>query len=92
MLLLDYARMGLPDASWRISGVNRNFAMCETYPEFLGVPVSVDDATVEKASQFRTKHRVPALAYRHRAGGGGICRSSQPQVCASVVCLPIFFG
>jgi hypothetical protein len=29
----DYLRIGLPDSNWRISHVNKNYRMSQTYPE-----------------------------------------------------------
>lgn len=47
----------------KISSLNKNYALCPTYPEFLILPKSISDEEIREASQFRTKNRLPALAY-----------------------------
>ncbi len=41
------------------------------------MPETVDDATVKMAAAYRSKNRVPALAYVH-SNGAAICRCAQP--------------
>ncbi|KAK2146123.1 hypothetical protein LSH36_631g02047 [Paralvinella palmiformis] len=65
-------------ADWRISQVNRDFAVCSTYPQLVVVPKSVDDETITQAACFRQSGRFPVLSYHHKANGMVMLRSSQP--------------
>lgn len=78
-ITIDYARMGLPNKKWRVVS-NRDFAICSTYPSYLCLPSSIDVPTLMKASQFRTKNRIPTLTWKHPSNDATLCRSSQPNV------------
>jgi hypothetical protein len=51
--------VGGENVPWRVSHVNKEYGMCETYPPFLGVPTTVSDEALVQASQFRSKGRMP---------------------------------
>ncbi|XP_078741249.1 phosphatidylinositol-3,5-bisphosphate 3-phosphatase MTMR8-like, partial [Lampetra fluviatilis] len=74
----DFARMGLPNALWDRTDVNRDFRVCETYPCELYVPRSVSSAVILGSAKFRSKGRVPVLSYYHSETGAALCRCSQP--------------
>lgn len=83
----EFARMGIggkaaeggPGAAWRITEINRDYAYSATYPSVLCVPRAVSDNILKYSGGFRSKSRIPALAYLH-SNGGSITRSSQPLV------------
>lgn len=50
---------GLPNESWKISKVNSNYELCDTYPAVIVVPTSVKDDDLSKVAAFRAKGRVP---------------------------------
>ena len=77
---LEYGRMGIPDASWRMSVVNSSYDVCPTYPNVLVVPADVDDATLRQSAQFRSKGRFPVLVWRNKINKCTISRCSQPLV------------
>lgn len=57
--------------------------VCESYPSFIIVPAKVSPHLLRKASEFRSKKRVPALSYVYKNNSGKILtiwRSSQPLV------------
>ncbi|KAG7246354.1 hypothetical protein CRUP_015657, partial [Coryphaenoides rupestris] len=54
---------------WRLSNVNRNFAVCASYPPLVAVPRDVDDDTLRKAVSFRHGGRFPVLSYYHKKNG-----------------------
>lgn len=64
---------------WRLSGINHDYSVCASYPRYLCVPSSIDDASITSVFSFRTKGRIPVLTYLHR-NGHVICRASQPKV------------
>lgn len=63
---------------WRLSEVNRDFSVCQSYPQVLTVPKSIDDESLRKVAAFRQGGRFPVLSYYHRKNGMVMMRSSQP--------------
>ena len=51
---------------WRISDVNKDYKVCNTYPQHVIVPKNVDDAMLIKSGQFRAWGRFPVLSYHHK--------------------------
>jgi len=76
----EYARLGIPDALWRLTTCNSSYSVCPTYPAVLCVPAAVDDTRVELASTFRSRGRFPVLSWRHPTNYCTLTRSSQPLV------------
>ncbi|XP_035580799.1 LOW QUALITY PROTEIN: myotubularin-related protein 1-like [Zalophus californianus] len=76
----EYKRQGLPNESWKISKVNSNYELCDTYPAVIVVPTSVKDADLSKVAAFRAKGRVPVLSWIHPESQATITRCSQPLV------------
>lgn len=75
--------MGVPNEFWTETRLNRGYALCDTYPETLFVPSSVDEATIRGCARFRSRSRLPVLTYLHTKAGAGrvgaaIVRCSQP--------------
>ncbi|KAK5174966.1 phosphatidylinositol-3-phosphatase ymr1 [Saxophila tyrrhenica] len=82
----EYARMGIgekaadgPGTAWRISDINRDYSYSATYPSVLCVPKTVSDNLLKYGGAYRSRSRIPCLAYLH-SNGGSITRSSQPLV------------
>ncbi|KZS88382.1 phosphatases II [Sistotremastrum niveocremeum HHB9708] len=78
----EFARMGVGTRTkaWRYTDINKDYTFCPTYPARLVVPTRISDSTLAYASKYRTKCRIPILAYVHWANFGSITRSSQPMV------------
>ena len=76
--LIEYRRQGIPNDRWRITHVNDYYELTETYPSVLVVPAAVDDETIRKAAEFRSRKRFPTLSWLHPKNGCSISRSSQP--------------
>lgn len=73
--------MGFSDDSrWRISDINRDFELCNTYPRFLILPSCFKDEDLESVAKFRYFRRIPTAVWRHLKNGCFIVRSSQPTV------------
>lgn len=68
------------DARWRISDINKDFELCNTYPKFLIIPSSFKDEDLESVAKFRYFRRIPTAVWRHIKNGCFILRSSQPTV------------
>ncbi|GLB34678.1 putative protein-tyrosine phosphatase family, non-receptor class myotubularin subfamily protein [Lyophyllum shimeji] len=78
----EFGRMGVGTRSkaWRFTDINKDYSFCPTYPARLVVPTRISDATLQYASKYRSKCRIPVLSYLHWANYGSITRSSQPMV------------
>ncbi|KAG9491878.1 myotubularin-related protein 6 [Eleutherodactylus coqui] len=83
----EYKRMGVPNAFWQLSDVNREYKVCETYPRDLYVPVTASKPIIVGSSKFRSKGRFPVLSYYHQETQVAICRCSQPLSGFSARCL-----
>lgn len=75
----DYGRLELDVSPWRISPINWDYSLCETYPRLLVVPASVSDEDIKQVKQFRSKGRIPVPTWRHKESGSIIVRCSQPK-------------
>ncbi|MES1912492.1 MAG: hypothetical protein MHM6MM_004759 [Cercozoa sp. M6MM] len=80
----EFRRQGAlkPDSNWAISEVNRSYAACASYPEYLVLPREIAHRhdTLLQVSKFRSKGRVPALTYFCEHSCSSLLRSSQPLV------------
>ncbi|KCV70197.1 hypothetical protein H696_03655 [Fonticula alba] len=76
----EYRRMGVETVSkmWRISSLNDEYSLCDTYPKVIAVPAEASDAILEGAAKFRSRCRLPILSYLYLPNGASISRSSQP--------------
>ena len=62
----EFSREGVTEENnlgLRFCYANKNFKLCETYPEFLIEPAKMSDEELKQASQYRTKNRLPIMAY-----------------------------
>eukprot|EP00759_Apiculatamorpha_spiralis_P011578 PhF_6_TR18919/c0_g1_i1/m.27641/K18081/MTMR1_2; myotubularin-related protein 1/2 len=75
----QYQRMGALENGWRISKVNSDFSLCESYPRFLCVPSSVEDETMISAAAYRGNGRIPILTYFYGPTKKVIMRCAQPK-------------
>ncbi|VDP45116.1 unnamed protein product [Soboliphyme baturini] len=55
----EYARMGIPNDTWRLTKINSHYDFADTYPAILCVPASADDEDLKKVASFRSKNRIP---------------------------------
>ena len=47
--------MGLGDSKlWRVTSINKDYAVCPTYPEELAVPASIGDEVLQVAAAQRS--------------------------------------
>lgn len=56
-------------SEWRLSYVNKEFAVCPSYPPIVIVPKSIDDEALRKVAAFRHGGRFPVLSYYHKKNG-----------------------
>ncbi|KAG5845016.1 hypothetical protein ANANG_G00134290 [Anguilla anguilla] len=83
----EYSRMGIPNSLWQSTPANQDYRVCDTYPSELYVPASATPPVIVGSSKFRSRGRLPTLAYYHRDNHAAICRSSQPLSGFSARCL-----
>ncbi|XP_057314878.1 myotubularin-related protein 2-like [Hydractinia symbiolongicarpus] len=76
----EMSRMGLPTDCWRITELNKDYRLCDTYPAVLAVPSSIGDDEVQKCATFRSKSRLPVLSWLHPLNNASITRCSQPNI------------
>ncbi|CAL8144055.1 unnamed protein product [Orchesella dallaii] len=75
----EFSQLVLKSEDWRISQVNKDYAVCKSYPATVVVPKSISDEDIVVASSFRQGGRFPILCYRHE-NGTVLLRSGQPLV------------
>jgi len=62
----EFSRQGVTEDNnlgLRFCECNKDFNLCQTYPEFLIEPQTISDKELIQASQYRTKNRLPIMAY-----------------------------
>uniref|UniRef100_A0A7N6BVX6 Myotubularin n=1 Tax=Anabas testudineus TaxID=64144 RepID=A0A7N6BVX6_ANATE len=72
--------MGLPNNKWRITFINKNYELCDTYPTVLAVPYKSKEEDLRRVAAFRSRGRIPVLSWIHRENQAVIVRCSQPLV------------
>ncbi|XP_051882755.1 myotubularin-related protein 2 isoform X5 [Pristis pectinata] len=78
--IAEYKRMGLPNESWKLSRINENYELCDTYPAILVVPENVPEDELKKVAAFRSRGRLPVISWIHPESQATITRCSQPLV------------
>ncbi|KAH6918319.1 protein phosphatase [Coprinopsis sp. MPI-PUGE-AT-0042] len=78
----EFGRMGVGTRTkaWRYTDINRDYSFAPTYPARMVIPTKISDTTLQYASKYRSKCRLPVLTYLHWANYGTLTRSSQPMV------------
>uniref|UniRef100_A0A8C7YTK1 Myotubularin related protein 6 n=1 Tax=Oryzias sinensis TaxID=183150 RepID=A0A8C7YTK1_9TELE len=83
----EFERMGVPCDQWQLTDVNRDYKVCETYPQNLYVPITASKPIIVGSSKFRSKGRFPVLTYFYQEKKAAVCRCSQPLSGFSARCL-----
>lgn len=77
----EFHRQGVSsDPNWTYTNANVDYELCDTYPSAIWVPSAFNSDSLSSAAAFRSRNRLPALAYYHKANGATITRCSQPAV------------
>ncbi|GMM32577.1 phosphatidylinositol-3-phosphatase [Martiniozyma asiatica (nom. inval.)] len=66
--------------NWRLSKINKNFSVCDTYPKENIVPITISDTMLKHAIKYRSKNRFPTLSYYYAKNKCTITRCAQPLV------------
>lgn len=78
--IAEYKRQKVPNDNWRITHVNENYELSDSYPSILVVPKAAPDEILGRIAEFRTRERFPVLSWIHPDSQATITRSSQPMV------------
>ncbi|XP_056431555.1 myotubularin [Gadus chalcogrammus] len=78
--LEEFRRQGLPNERWRITFINKNYELCDTYPTILAVPYRASEEDLKRVAAFRSRGRIPVLSWIQRDNQAAIARCSQPLV------------
>lgn len=77
----EFERQGVDfDGKWRLTDLNINYSLCDTYPRKLVVPSNVSDTMLRHSVKYRSKNRFPVLSYYYKGNGCTITRCAQPLV------------
>ena len=68
----------LKNDSFRLSYINIDYKICDTYPCLLFFPAHISDGMLKKVSDFRSKNRLPAVTWFK--SNAALYRSSQPKL------------
>ncbi|XP_005111133.2 myotubularin-related protein 6 [Aplysia californica] len=74
----EFLRMGAPNEHWVLTGLNREYNLCDTYPSQLYVPATASTPILMGSSKFRSRGRLPVLSYLHSENQAALTRCSQP--------------
>lgn len=55
---------GLPNNKWRITLINKNYELCDTYPTVLTVPFKSKEEDLRRVAMFRSRGRIPVRHLR----------------------------
>ncbi|ETE65674.1 Myotubularin-related protein 2, partial [Ophiophagus hannah] len=75
---LEIVCKGIPNESWRMTSINEQYELCDTYPALLVVPANIPDEELKKVAAFRSRGRIPVLSWIHPESQATITRCSQP--------------
>ncbi|RWS10543.1 myotubularin-related protein 13-like isoform X4, partial [Dinothrombium tinctorium] len=59
------SKINLVFENFRISTVNMNYAVCQSYPTYIVVPFTVTDESIRRFSRCYKYHRFPAIVWKH---------------------------
>lgn len=71
---------GVNNDMWKISKINEQYEICDSYPAVWAVPAQVTDEDIRVVASFRSRGRIPVLSWIHSESQATITRCSQPLV------------
>lgn len=76
----EFKRLGVENYNWKITQINQDYMICDTYPATWAVPAQATVKDIQDVAGFRSKGRLPVLSWLHPDSQATISRCSQPQV------------
>lgn len=65
---------------WKISKINENYEVCDSYPAVWAIPAQATDEDIRAVASFRSRGRIPVLSWIHPESQATITRCAQPLV------------
>ncbi|XP_017769087.1 PREDICTED: myotubularin-related protein 2 isoform X2 [Nicrophorus vespilloides] len=78
--IAELKRMGINNDMWKISKINENHEVCDSYPAVWAVPAQATDDDLRAVAAYRSRGRIPVLSWIHPESQATITRCSQPLV------------
>uniref|UniRef100_A0A6G1SAR2 phosphatidylinositol-3,5-bisphosphate 3-phosphatase n=1 Tax=Aceria tosichella TaxID=561515 RepID=A0A6G1SAR2_9ACAR len=78
--IAEYKRLGSITETWKITKINENFELCDSYPAILVVPSAASEDDLRQVAQFRSRGRIPVLSWLHPESQASLTRCAQPLV------------
>lgn len=78
--IAELKRMGVNNDMWKITKINDQYKLCDSYPAVLAVPAQATDEVLGAVAAFRSRGRIPVLSWIHSESQATITRCSQPLV------------
>lgn len=78
--IAEYKRLGSITETWKITKINENYELCDSYPAILVVPSAASEDDLRQVAQFRSKGRIPVLSWLHPESQASLTRCAQPCV------------
>lgn len=76
----EFHRQNIATNGWKITKINVDYRLCDTYPAVLAVPLEVTDELLVACAPHRSRGRIPVLSWLHPESKASLTRASQPQV------------
>lgn len=78
--IAEYQRLGSITETWKITKINENYELCDSYPAILVVPSAASEDDLRQVAQFRSRGRIPVLSWLHPESQASLTRCAQPLV------------
>lgn len=78
--IAELKRMGVNNDMWKITKINDQYEVCDSYPAVWAVPAQSTDDDMRIVASFRSRGRIPVLSWIHPESQATITRCSQPLV------------
>lgn len=78
--IAEYKRLGSITETWKITKINENYELCDSYPAILVVPSAASEEDLRQVAQFRSRGRIPVLSWLHPESQASLTRCAQPMV------------
>lgn len=76
-MTIVFVSQGLPNNKWRITFINKNYELCDTYPTVLAVPFKSKEEDLRRVAAFRSRGRIPVSTklnhIMHEFGDFSVC-------------------
>jgi hypothetical protein len=77
-LFQEYERLNLTKDPNIVVISQMDYEICDSYPDYIAIPSNIQHQELISAASFRSKNRVPVIAWIHSETRALLCRCSQP--------------